>query len=305
MSYETLTHGRLTWTHITNPAPGDIARLHEAYPHFHPLDLEDCLSRIERPKIDEYDDYLFIVMHFPYWDSQERISRPGEVDFFLGAGYLVTVYESELKQLYNLFEQCQADEEARIEYMDSGAGRLMHTAVDRMVDYLFPILYKVDANIRNIEENMFGENIQHTIQNISLVRRDIIALRRIIRPQIPIVATLEQIDRPFIREDLDVYFGDTLDHLQKARDIVDDDAEVINSLADTTDALASYRINEVMRILTVISVIMLPLTLIAGILGMNVPLPLPLRPASFWGVMGLMACISFSMLLYFRYRRWL
>ncbi|MBN1122343.1 MAG: magnesium transporter CorA family protein [Anaerolineae bacterium] len=305
MSYETLTHGRLTWTHITNPAPGDVARLHEAYPHFHPLDLEDCLSRIERPKIDEYDDYLFIVMHFPYWDSQERISRPGEVDFFLGVGYLVTVYESELKPLYNLFEQCQTDEETRAKYMDMGGGRLMHAAVDRMVDYLFPILYKVDANIRNIEENMFDENIQRTIQNISLVRRDIIALRRIIRPQVPIMETLEQIDRPFIREDLDVYFSDTLDHLQKARDIVEDDAEVINSLADTTDALASYRINEVMRILTVISVIMLPLTLISGILGMNVPLPLPLRPITFWGVMGLMVCISISMLLYFRYRRWL
>jgi magnesium transporter len=305
MSYETLIHGRLTWTHITNPTPGDVSRLHEAYPHFHPLDLEDCLSRIERPKIDEYDDYLFIVMHFPYWDRLERISRPGEVDFFLGTGYLVTVYEGELKPLHNLFLQCQTDGDSRERYMGSGAGLLMHTAVDRMVDYLFPILYKVDANIHTIEENMFGENIQRTIQDISLVRRDIIALRRIIRPQVPIMATLEQIDRPFIREDLDVYFGDTLDHLQKARDIVDDDAEVINSLADTTDALASYRINEVMRILTVISVIMLPLTLIAGILGMNVPLPLPLRPTSFWGVMGLMVCISISMLVYFRYRRWL
>lgn len=305
MSYETLTHERLTWTHITNPLPGDISRLHEVYSHFHPLDLEDCLSRIERPKIDEYDDYLFIVMHFPYWDRQERISRPGEVDFFLGPGYLVTVYENELKPLSQLFEQCKSDESARVKYMGSGAGHLIHTAVDRMVDYIFPILYKVDANIHNIEENMFDDNIQHTIQNISLIRRDIIALRRIIRPQVPIMATLEEIDRPFIREDLDVYFGDILDHLQKARDIVDDDAEVINSLADTTDALASYRINEVMRILTVISVIMLPLTLLSGILGMNIPLPIPLQPVTFWLVMGLMVVISISMLVYFRHRRWL
>ncbi len=156
-----------------------------------------------------------------------------------------------------------------------------------------------------IEERLFSENARETIQNIAIVRRDIIALRRIIKPQVLIVHNLEQIDRPFIREDLDIYFGDILDHLQKARDIVEDNAEMIASLADTNNALTSYRINEVMRILAVISVIMLPLTLIAGLFGMNVPLPLRDHPVSFWLTLGMMLVISFMMLVYFRYRRWL
>jgi magnesium transporter len=305
MSYETLTFGRITWTNLVRPTPADVQRLQEAHPYFHPLDLEDLLSRIERPKIDEYDDYLFIVMHFPLWDSERRISKAGEVDFFIGAGYLVTVHDGELMPLDGLYEQVKRSPEARQEYMSGGAGHLLHTVIDRLVDYIFPMLYKVDSHIREIEENLFAEDIRRTIQDISFVRRDIIALRRIIRPQLPIVFNLENVDRPFIREDLDVYFGDILDHLQKARDIVEDDAELIVSLADTNDALASHRINEVMRILTVISVIMLPLTLISGILGMNIPLPLPRAPASFWEILGLMLIVSFGMLVYFRYRRWL
>ncbi len=305
MPYQGISYGRIKWTDIVRPTTADIARLHDEYPQFHPLDLEDCLSRIERPKVDEYDDYLFIVMQFPRWDARRRVSRPAEVDFFIGSGFLVTVHEGELTTLQDFFEDCHNNEDTRQQHMSAGASHLLHSVIDRLVDYIFPILYKVDENIHAIEDNLFSQDAQKVIQHIAIVRRDIIALRRIIRPQVLIMHNLEQVDRPFIREDLDVYFGDILDHLQKARDIVEDDAEMIVSLADTNDALASYRINEVMRILTVISVIMLPLTLISGILGMNIPLPLPNSALAFWGTMGVMLLVSVGMLVYFRYRHWL
>jgi magnesium transporter len=305
MTYEVLSHGRVQWTNITKPTSADMERLREAHPYFHPLDLEDCLSQLERPKIDEYDEYLFIVMQFPQWDASRRVSRPAEVDMFIGSGYFVTVHSGELKPLVNFFREASNDPSVQEQYMGSGAGRLMHAVIDQLVDYVFPLLYKVDANIRAIENDIFTDDARQIVQDISIVRRDIIALRRIIRPQLAILANLEEVDRPFIHEDLDVYFGDILDHMTKVRDIVEDDAEVIAGLADTTDTLASYRINEVMRILTVISVIMLPLTLISGIYGMNVPLPFKDYQGSFFGIMGLMLVISVGMLLYFRYRHWL
>ena len=305
MAYQTLTQEHLTWTDITNPTVNDIARLGKAYPAFHPLDLEDCLSRIERPKIDAYDDYLFIVMHFPIWDEGRNISRASEVNFFIGVGYLVTIHDGTLKPLTTLFDQCQNNPQSCPELVGRGAGRLLHTAIDRLVDYIFPILYKVDANILQIEESLFDDDSQHIIQEISLIRRDIIALRRIIRPQMPVIQNLELVDRPFIREDLDIYFGDILDHLQKASDLVNEHAEIIVSLADTNDALATYRINEIMRILTVISVIMLPLTLLSGILGMNVAFPFMDGFKTFWEVIGMMVLISFGMLIYFKYQKWL
>lgn len=305
MPTQVLTYGRVTWTNITHPSEEDIRALRANYPSFHPLDLEDLLSRIERPKIDEYDDYLFVVMHFPLWDAQNRLSRASEVDLFIGAGYVVTVHDGVLKPLDNFFHQCQDDESVRQKYMSGGASRVFYTIIDRLVDYVLPILYKVDANIRTIEEGIFTENMRHVIENIAFVRRDVIALRRIIRPQIAIIEYLENVDRSFIHEDLDVYFGDILDHIQKASDLLIDQGEVIGVLADAADTLASHGINEVMRILTVISVIMLPLTLISGIYGMNVALPFMDNPNIFMLIIMGMVGMAVALLLYFRRRRWL
>jgi magnesium transporter len=259
MALETLHHDQLIWTNIVRPTPADIAQLGQQHPNFHPLELEDCLSRIERPKIDDHEDYLFLVMHFPVWDPERRISIPGEVDFFIGPGYLVTVHEGELKPLVNFFELCKSSEEARAQFFTS-PGKLLHTVIDRLVDYVFPILYKVDANIRSIEETMFDENMQRTIQDISIVRRDIVALRRIIRPQVPIV---------FV------------------------------------DALASHRINEVIRVLTVISLVLLPLEVIVGFMGMNVLLPLQDFRYAWLVIIGVMVALVAMLLGYFKYKKWL
>ncbi|MBN1678874.1 MAG: magnesium/cobalt transporter CorA [Anaerolineae bacterium] len=305
MAIQTIQHGRVAWTNIERVTPEDIEQLRESYPHFHPLDLEDLRSRIERPKIDEYDDYLFVVMQFPLWDPVQRVSRASEVDMFVGSGYLVTTSDGLLKPLRNLFEQCQTNDAVREELMGRGSSKIFYAVIDRLVDYVLPILYKVDANIRDLEEEIFAEDSRRVMQDLSFIRRDIISLRRIIRPQIVIIENLEKTDRPFIREELDVYFGDILDHLIKAWEIVDDHLEVINGLSDTANALVSYRLNEVMQILTVISVIMLPLTLISGIYGMNIDLPLMRDSNAFPAVMGLMFAIAFSMLMYFRHRGWL
>jgi magnesium transporter len=306
MGVQVLSRGRVTWVNIERPTREDMDYLRQNYPFFHPLDLEDCLSHIERPKIDEYDDYLFIIMQMPVFDASRRVSRPGEVDMFIGAGYLVTVHDGLLWPITNLFDDCQADAQVRQKHMGRGASHLLHDLIDRLVDYCFPILYKVDANLREIEEDIFTEQVPDIVREISWLRRDITALQRIVKPQIAIVANLEDKDRPFIREDLDVYFGDVLDHLYKAWDMLEDHRDVIEGLNDTANTLTTYRLNEVIKILTIISVIMLPLTLLAGIYGMNLELPLDERsPYSFVVIMLLMVLMAGGMILYFRKRRWI
>lgn len=304
MGGKVLTHDHVTWVDIEKPTPQDMDYLRQHYP-FHPLDLEDCLSRIERPKIDEYDDYLFVIMQFPVFDHDRRVSRPGEVDMFIGADYLVTVHEGNLWPIDRLFDSCQADERLRQKHMGRGASRLLHDLIDSLVDYCFPILYKVDANIREIEEDIFTEQVPDIVRELSWVRRDIIALQRIVKPQIAIVTSLEQDDRPFIREDLDVYFGDVLDHLYKVWDMLEDHRDVIDGLSDTANTLTSYRTNEVIKVLTIISFIMLPLTLLSGIYGMNIHLPFEGSPFALVLILLLMALMVGSMLLYFRKRRWI
>lgn len=304
MSVQTIVYGKVTWTNIEGPTHEDIEHLRRNF-SFHPLDLEDCLSKIERPKIDEYDDYLFIVMHFPIYDSVREVSEPSEIDFFIGVNYLITVHDGRLKPVVQLFEDCRAYEQTRKRHMSAGASRLLYGVIDTLVDYCFPILAKVDHNIHTIEEEIFTENMRQIVQKISVVRRDIIALRRIIKPQLAIVANLEHVDRPFIHEDLDVYFGDIHDHLQKAWEILEDHREVLEGLSETSDSVISYRINDVMKLLTIISVMLLPLSLISGIYGMNVLLPGQDHPWAFPTVIAVMALIVAAMLAFFKKKNWL
>ncbi|NOZ30048.1 MAG: magnesium/cobalt transporter CorA [Chloroflexi bacterium] len=304
MTIATVTHGQVTWVDIRHPTEEDVQYLRAHY-SFHPLDLEDCLSRVEHPKIDEYEDYLFLVMHFPLFDRQRQVTRPSEVDFFIGANYLITIHDGVLKPLIQLFDRCQEDEEVRQRYMGKGAGHLLYSILDILVDSLFPMLNKIGGHLRQIEEDMFTENVREIVQRISFVRRDIIAMRRVIRPQLSVVVALEKGERPFLQEDLEVYWGDVADAFRRAWDILENYSEVIEGLADTSDSVTSYRINEVMRTLTVISVIMLPLTLLSGIYGMNVILPLATYPWAFFLILGMMAATALVMLWVFRRRGWL
>jgi magnesium transporter len=303
MSLNTVTESKVSWINIEKPAPEDIAHLRRYYP-FHPLDLEDCLSNIERPKVDEYEDYLFIVMHFPVYDPNRQVSRISELDVFIGSGYLITVHHGELKPLLDLFHECQRDERARVRHMSKGAGQLLYGILDRTVDYKMRILGRVGERIIAVEERIFTDDMRTIVEEISSVRRDVIALRRIIKPQIAVISNLERKDRPFIREGMDVYFGDILDGFSRAWDELEDHREVIESLSATSESITSYRINETMRALTVISVLMLPLSVIAGIYGMNVALPFAQAPYVFWGVLGLMLAVVAALLLVFRWRKW-
>jgi magnesium transporter len=304
MSMSTITEQRLSWINITNPSPEDIAHLRRYYP-FHPLDLEDCLSDIERPKVDEYENYLFIVMHFPVYDPNERISRISELDIFIGSGYLITLHHGELPPLLRLFEECQKDERARTKHMSKGAGQLLYGLLDRAIDYVVTILSKVGSRINQVENKVFTDNMRYIVEELSFIRRDVIALRRIIKPQIAVVSNLERKDRPFIREGMDVYFGDIVDGFSRAWDELEDHREVIRSLSETSDSLQSYRINATMRTLTVISVVLLPLSLIASIYGMNVKLPFERSPFAFWGIVALMAALIVGLLSFFRHQKWI
>lgn len=300
-----LTHGRVTWLNIVHPTPADVERLRELYPYIHPLNLEDIRSPTERPKIDWDDDYLFVTMHFPQWDARMSLSRPREVDFILGRGFVITVHDNTLKPMVTLFDLCEKDEHQRERLLARGANHAFYRMIDSLVDYVQPILRKVDSNLREIEETIFAADTRTIMQQISLVRRDIIALRRIIRQQVPIIEQLEQGEYPVLREDLEEYFGDIADHMVQERDIIDENYEVINGLADTANTLATYKVNEVIRILTLMSVIMLPLTLISSIYGMNITLPLAEHPMSFLLVAAFMVGVTAAMLLFFRFRQWL
>ena len=304
LNIEQITWGDLTWVNIENPTERETEYLAKNY-SFHPLDLDDCLSRIQRPKIDKYKDYLFLVFHFPVFNKEARVTTPSQLSVFIGEKYLITLHKGELKPLVKLFKECQRDEESRQEYLGEGSGFLLYRMIDRLVDYCLPILNRVLDNIETVEDDIFSDRKRGTVKEISLLRRDIISFRRIIWPMRAVIGSLEPKVRRFAKEDMEVYFGDMTDHVDKIWDALDEYKEIIEGLSDTYDSLASNRTNEVMRMLTVIATILLPITVVASIYGMNIPLPFQNSSYSLAFVFFVMLVVISSMLIFFRHQRWI
>jgi magnesium transporter len=304
MTTQTITHDTTIWIDIVHPTPADVDALKARFPFIHPLHLEDMRSTRERPKVDVRDEYLYISMHFPRWDATAEMTRAAEVDFIVGRNFIVTVHEGYIKPLGELWEDCQRSPDFCRKILGRGANDALYKMVDLLIDYIEPILDKIDDQLEEIEETIFTANTQKTVERVSIVRRDIIVLRRIIRQQVPVIETLRDLEHPILRDELEEYFGDIADHIYRERDAIDEDVEIIHGLSDTLNVLSSYRVNEIIRTLTVISVVMLPLTFLSSVYGMNVNLPLGSHPHGFLIIVTLMLVIGFVMLVIFRRRGW-
>ena len=305
MATSILTHGRVTWTNMVHPSEEDIRQLAARYPQFHPLNLQDCLTDLEFPKFDHYNDYLFLVVQMPVWDAGEQISRPAEVDIFVAEGTLVTSHREELPPLMEMFERAQADAALRAEWIGHGASPLLYHLLNALVDDCFPSVRRVCENLRHVEDHMFHNGTRHLLHEVAVVRRDVIALRSILKPQVGVVSALVQGTWPFIHADLALYWGDLSDHLSQLCATLDEYGEVVGGLSDTIDTLASHRIDEVVRLLTVVTVLTLPLTLLATVFGMNVVLPYAEHPVLFFFVTGAGVAVTLGLLWIMRQRRWL
>ena len=307
LNIETVSCGKLTWIYMEKPTTREVEHLANQF-HFHPLNLDDVLSRVQRPKIDEYDDHLFIVLHFPVFNKENRVTTSSEVDIFIGENYVVTVHCSgDLKPLAKFFKECQINNDICNNYLSYSSGYLLYHILDRLVNYCFPILNKLTDNIDKVEDLIFSRTVPETVREISLIRRDLISFRRVIHPQISVVDDLEHEDYPFLKEDQEIYFGDIADHTHKIWEALEDCKEVVDGLAETSNWLTSHRIQEIIRVLTILTAILAPGTLIASIYGMNIPLlgdkagnliPLAL-------ILFIILAIAILMLVFFRRRNYL
>ncbi|MBN1375443.1 MAG: magnesium transporter CorA family protein [Dehalococcoidia bacterium] len=300
-------NGKLTWYYIEKPTSREIQYLSDHF-HFHALALDDVLSKKQRPKIDDYDSYLFIVLHFPVFDKANRVTMASELNIFIGENFLITSNKGDLKPLPKFFNEVQLDEEMRQKYMGRSASFLFYQILDRLVNYCFPILDKIEDNIDKIEDLIYSRAVPETVREISMIRRDLISFRRIIHPQIAVVEELEKEKYPFFKEDQDVYFGDIADHIRKIWDGLEECKEVVDGLADTSNWLTSHRIQEVMRVLTIVMAMMAPPTLVASIYGMNIHLPGSTAAGDFMPlvfIVAFMLLTTIGMLYYFHRKDWI
>src|SRR5215204_1936551 len=294
----------LTWVHVTAPDQ-DVATELAARFGWHPLDVEDILSKRQRPKVDDYPDYLFNVLHFPWYDSAVQRLNAAELDIVLGPDYLVTMPNVPLLPVDRLFNRCAEDEEFRNELFAKGSGRLLYEVLDDLFDYCFPILDKIAHKLDRIEDDIHEVRSEELVRDISNVKQEIISFRKIIKPQRPTLRLLERNVERFLPEDLELYFDDIVDASERIWDLLDNFKEVVEALEDTNESVISHRQNDVLRVLTVFSAVLLPLTLITGIFGMNVDFPGNGGAAAFWIVAGTMVAVMLALLGFFRYKRWL
>jgi magnesium transporter len=296
-------HG-LTWIHLDAPTLEEATLLAERF-GWHPLDLEDVLSRRQRPKVDEYPDYLFGVLHFPVYDKAIQRLNAAELDFFVGNGYLVTLPAVELLPVTRLFARCQEDEELREQLFSKGSGYLLYHILDDLFDYCFPILDKIGHKLDSIEDDMFEKRAEEVVRDLSNVKQEIISFRKIIKPERSTLRVLERQMERFLPEQLELYFDDIVDASERIWDLLDNFKEVVEALEDTNESVISHRQNDVLRILTVVSVVLLPLTLITGIFGMNVHFPGFETATAFWAIVGFMLGLAAGLIAFFRFKRWL
>src|SRR5512147_2040357 len=301
----------LRWVKIDQPGALEQAWLEENF-EFHALDFEDVLSRNQRPKIDVYDDYLFNVLHFPIFDRAARRLEAGELDLFVGPGFLITIPNQPLQPVEYLFERCRQKEEIREQLFSRGSGYLLYRLVDDGFDYCFPMLRKIGNKLDALEAEIFEGRSEEIVRDISNVKQEIINFRKVIRPQRPVLRDLEKVKQRYLASDLDleIYFDDIVDAHERIWDLLENYKEVVEALGETNESVISHRFNDILRILTVFSIVFLPATLIASIWGMNVGLPGGGEPADsnhlvFWVILVVMIAGIVGMIGFFRWKRWL
>ena len=290
------------WVDLVAPTAEEGELLTTVF-HFHPLSVEDALSAIHHPKIEAYDRYLYLILHGINFKEEEHWFATRDVDFFLGANYLVTVHDGESRSIASVANVC--DKHGRI--LGEGPAALMHRIIDLMVDNYRPEIESLEQHMNELEDQAILGHRPDLVRDILALKRDLASLRRVVIPQRDAVSRLARREFPMISDEVTYRFRDVYDHLVRLADEATMLQDRVTGILDAHLSTISNRLNMVMKVLTVMSTIFLPLTVLTGMWGMNVPLPaFPGGEAvQFWWITGGMVAITAVMLGYFRHNGWL
>ncbi len=291
----------LLWIDIYDCTSEDLAVLARVF-DFHPLAIEDCLQVSPRAKVDRYDNYYFFVFHaLRYNEESDEEITTAELDVFLGSNYLITIHKEALPSVARLVKQCWYS----TRLMQRGPDYVLYNIVDGIVDEYFPILERIGVRIDELEDEIYTNPAREITEEFLALKRTILLLRKVIIPQKRIFANVNGRYSFQIMEDNKPYYMDLVDHIEGIIDATDTYRDLVNGAVDTYYSIISNRTNEVMRVLTIISTIILPLTFITGLFGMNVTFPFGDSKWAIWGITAFMVVMTGMMLGYFYRRNWL
>ena len=294
--------GSWLWVDLSDPTPEDIELLRHVF-KFHDLAIEDAMAETHQPKIDSYGDYLYLILHGIDFRASEHCFKTQDVDFFLGEQYLVTVHPGISRTLATMRNVCERN--ARV--LSEGPSGLLHRIIDAMVDNYRPEVDKLSDRLDALETEIFERPDARLARDILDFKADVSSLRRVVLPQRDAVGRLARREFPLISEHMSYRFRDVHDHLIRLVDEAVFFQDRISSLLDAHLSMVSNQLNGVMKVLTIIATIFMPLTVLTSMWGMNVNLPhLPGgTDVQFWWVAALMLALGGGMLAYFRRKRWI
>ena len=295
---------KITWIDITKPTKEDINYLKEKY-NFHQMVLDELIPRAYYPRIEVNSDYLFIIVNYPVYHEINKEVSPKELDVLVTKDTIVTNHHRSISLLENLFQACQKPETGGETYLDKGPAFLLFSILDIFWRDCLVKLDEINTNLDKIKREIFQEKEKDVVKEVLFIKTDIMDFWRIVEPQYEIMALLEKDGPKFFGEEYSLHFSDARGTYEKVWHTLKSHKETVLALEDTNQSLLTTKTNEIIRILTVFSVIMLPLTLLASIWGMNVNVPFGEQRAGFLFVVTVMICLMGLMFFYFRKKKWL
>ena len=295
----------LTWIDIKNPKDEDLQWLKKNF-KLHPLVLKELLPHLDYPKIENFGNYLFIVLFYPFFDRKTSRTIPFELDIIVSKNYIITNHYKDIVPLKAIFDKCNLYEDIREEYTDEGPAELLYRIINGIFLACFPKLSHIKQNIDGIENQIFQKEYKKTVPQTSLIKRDIIGFQRIIEPQKLVLTNLAQEAQTLFNKKFLPYFHNLISLHNQIQGILNTRHKTLSALESTNQLLLTTKTNEIIKVLTIFSVIVFPLTLLAGIFGMNTSyLPFVGTPRDFWIIFGTMIGGAAAMLIFFKIKKWI
>lgn len=298
--------GELTWFNVTRPGQEELEEVEKRY-HFLPLDVQNCLPPLQRPKVEVRPGYIFLVLLFPVFDRRTREIHPAEVDFFVGKDVLVTVHTGQLPEIGALFEECvRSDSETRAR-VEGTTVTLLYELISVLVAREHPMLVHLGQDIDEVEEQVLGNHRKDTISEFLRLKTSVVNFRMATQGHKRTIEKFLIHAQKFVQiGPLQVYFKDLIEHTKESWDLLGNYQDTISALHDSYVSFTNFHTNQIIKTLTIFSVIMFPLSFIVGIFGMNVEeMPIVGGPNGFWAIMGTLLFVLLVMLGVFRFKRWL
>jgi len=298
------------WVDLNDPSEEDFALLDDVF-GFHPLAIEDCMGHVQRPKIESYNHvgdacrqgYFYMVIHGPDLDSTHERLGTRELDLFVSERYLVTIHENGVRPVDERLARARRDIRSSLE---QGIDVLLYNILDVLVDNYLPILDGLQENLTELEDRALSDPGGGLLNEISTLKRDLLNLRRTVGPQREVIAQLTRGDVPFIREGTRIYLRDVLDHLIRIVETVELYRELISGARDIYLSAVNNNLNQIVKTLTIFTVVVIPLNVISGFFGMNFEhIPGLHSPLAFWATVAVMAASAGCALFLFRRWKWI